>query len=268
MSKVMTGEEGRRTFPAWAHRRSEFAEVLSAEWTKLRTVRSTVWTLVAAAALIPFFAVFVGLTGSLQPDDTILGGSLTGATGAQMVAAAFGVLIMTSEYGSKMIHTTFAASPRRSRVLAAKAVVISGVLFVTTFVFGLIGYGIGTILLSSDDYASGELFPALFGIALCFSATGVLGLAIGTFLRNSAGAITAVLGFLLLPALIGPLFGDLQRWVAGAAPMAAVQKLAQSSDAVADAVGSLGAWPSLLVVCAYSAAALVAAARSLSSRDV
>ena len=135
---------------------------------KFRTVRSTVWTLVAASVLIPVFAVFVGLTGSLQPDDTILGGSLTGATVAQIIAAAFGVLLITSEYGNKLVHTTFAASPRRSRVLAAKAVVISAVLFLTTFVFSLSAYGIGTVLLPSDDYATGQPFPALLGIALCF----------------------------------------------------------------------------------------------------
>ena len=267
MSNVMTGEEGRRTAPAEAHRRVEFAEVLAAEWTKFRTVRSTVWTLVAAAALIPFFAVFVGLTGSLQPDDTILGGSLTGATVAQMVAAAFGVLIMTGEYGSKMIHTTFAASPRRSRVLAGKAVLISGVLFVTTLVFSLIGYGIGAVLLSGDDYATGELFPALFGIALCFSATGILGLAIGTFLRNSAGATAAVLGFLLLPALIGPLFGDLQRWVTGGTPTAALERLTQTSDATPEIVGSIGAWSSLGVLCAYCLGALLLADAQLNRRD-
>jgi len=267
MSKVMSTEARRRRAPAEAHRRSEFTELLSAEWTKFRTVRSTVWTLVTAAALIPFFAMFVGLTGSLQPDDTILGGSLTGATVAQMVAAAFGVLVMTSEYGSKMIHTTFAASPRRSRVLAAKAVLISGVLFVTTFVFGLIGYGIGTLLLSSDDYATGELFPALFGIALCFSATGILGLAIGTFLRNSAGAITAALGFLLLPALIGPLFGDLQRWVTGGTPTAALERLTQTSDATPEIVGSIGPWASLWVLCAYCLGALLLAAVQLNRRD-
>ena len=267
MSSAMANTERRGAAPAPAHRRAEFAEVLAAEWTKFRTVRSTVWTLVAVAVVIPFFAVFVGLTGSLQPDDTILGGSLTGATVAQMVAAAFGVLVMTSEYGSKMIHTTFAASPRRSRVLAAKAVVISGVLFVTTMVFSLIGYGIGTVLLSSDDYATGELFPALFGIALCFSATGVLGLAIGTFLRNSAGAITAVLGFLLLPALIGPLFGGLQRWVTGGTPTAALERLTQTSDATPEIVGSIGAWSSLGVLCAYCLGALLLAAAQLNRRD-
>ena len=266
MSTAMTSKS-RGAAPIGAARRAEFTEVLAAEWTKFRTVRSTVWTLVAASALIPVFAVFVGLTGSLQPDDTILGGSLTGATVAQMVAAAFGVLIMTSEYGSKMIQTTFAASPRRGRVLAAKAVVISGVLFVTTTVFSLIGYWIGTLLLSSDDYATGELFPALFGIALCFSATGVLGLAIGTFLRNSAGAITAVFGFLLLPALVGPLFGDLQRWVTGGTPTAALERLTQTSDATPEIVGSIGAWPSLWVMCAYCLAALLLAALELNRRD-
>jgi ABC-2 type transport system permease protein len=152
-------------------------------------------------------------------------------------------------------------------VLAAKAVVISGLLFVTTMVFSLIGYGIGTVLLSSNDYATGELFPALIGIALCFSATGVLGLAIGTFLRNSAGAISALLGFLLLPALIGPLFGDLQRWVTGGTPTAALERLTQTSDATPEIVGSIGAWPSLWVVCAYCLGALLLAATQLERRD-
>ena len=166
-----------------------------------------------------------------------------------------------------MIHTTFAASPRRSSVLVAKAVVISGVLFVTTMVFNLVAYGIGTVLLSSDDYATGELLPALFGIALCFSATGILGLAIGTFLRNSAGAITAALGFLLLPALVGPLFGDLQRWVTGGTPTAALERLTQTSNATPEIVGSIGAWPSLWVMCAYCLGALMLAALQLNSRD-
>ena len=94
--------------------------MLIVEWTKFHTVRSNLWTLVAAAALMPVLSVFVGLTGSLQPDDH-LGGSLTGAPVAQMVAAALGALVMTSEYEGKMIHTTFTAIPSRGRVLAAKA---------------------------------------------------------------------------------------------------------------------------------------------------
>ena len=268
MSNVLTSDKPTRAnAPANETRRREFTDVLIAEWTKFRTVRSTVWTLAAVAALMPVLAVFVGLTGSLQPDDTILGGSLTGATVAQMVAAAFGVLVMTSEYGSKMIHSTFSAVPRRSKVLAAKALIISGALFVTAFVFTLIAYAVGRLLLSTADYATGELFPAIFGIALCFSATGVLGLAVGTFLRNSAGAVTAILGVMLLPALLGPLFGDLQRWVNGGTPTAALERLTQTSDATPEVVGSIGAWPSLWIMCAYCLGALFLAALQLKRRD-
>ena len=57
-----------------------------------------------------------------------------------------------------------------------------------------------------------------------------------------AGVVVAVL---LLPSMLGPLLGGWERWVAGASPVAALQKLSQSSDAAPDAVGSLGAWPSL-----------------------
>jgi ABC-2 type transport system permease protein len=72
---------------------------------------------------------------------------------------------------------------------------------------------------------------------------------------------------LLLPSLIGPLLGGWERWVAGASPVAAMQKLSQSSDAAPDAVGSLGAWPSLLLVCGYVLAALVGAGLVFRRRD-
>ena len=70
-----------------------------------------------------------------------------------------------------------------------------------------------------------------------------------------------------LPSLVGPLFGDLQRWVAGASAMAALQKLTQSSDAVAGEVGTLAAWPSLALVTAATAGALLVAAALLRGRD-
>jgi ABC-2 type transport system permease protein len=248
-------------------RAAEFNDVLTAEWTKFRSLRSMVWTLAAVAAIVPVFAVFVGLTGSLQPDDTILGGSLTGSVAALMVAGAFGVLVMTSEYGSNMIHSTFAASPKRSTVLAAKATLVAGVLFVTAIVSCFISYQIGTLLLSSDTYATGELMPALLGIGLCFSATGMLGLAVGVLLRNSAGAISAVIGFMLLPSLVGPLFGDFQRWLTGATPTSTLERLTQTSDATPEVVGSIGAWGGLAVLFAYSLAALLVAALRLNRRD-
>jgi ABC-2 type transport system permease protein len=260
MASVLSGNYSRS-------RRAEFSAVLTAETTKLRSVRSMVWTLAAVAAIVPVFAAFVGLTGSLQPDDTILGGSLTGSVGALMVAGALGAIVMTSEYGSNMIHTTFASSPRRSTVLAAKATLVASVLFLTAIVTCFVSYLIGTLLLSSDTYATGELMPALLGIGVCFSATGVLGLAVGVVLRNSAGAISAVIGFMLLPSLVGPLFGDFQRWLTGATPTSTLERLTQTSDATPEVVGSIGPWGGLAVLCAYSLAGLFVAALRLSRRD-
>ncbi|MGH2788248.1 MAG: ABC transporter permease subunit [Actinomycetota bacterium] len=211
--------------------------------------------------------MFVGATESLQPDDTILGGSLTGVVAAQIAAAIFGVLAISGEYSTGTIRTTFTASPRRATVLAAKAVVVAGVTFLVALFTSFLAYEIGSLMLSGKGYAPGEPMPALVGIGLSFSASGLLGLAVGTILRHSAGAITAMIAIMLMPSLFGPLFGDLQRWVVGTAPVAAVQKLAQSSDAAPDVAGSLGAWSSLLILCAYSAAALMTGGWRLASRD-
>jgi ABC-2 type transport system permease protein len=130
-----------------------------------------------------------------------------------------------------------------------------------------LAYLVGAAMLSGRGYATGEPMPALLGVAVNLAAVAVLGVAIGTVLRHSAAAVTAVLAVIVLPGLFGPLFGDLRRWVAGAAPTASLQKLSQSSDATADAVGSLTAWPSLGLVCAYTIATLAVAALLVERRD-
>jgi ABC-2 type transport system permease protein len=246
--------------------RAGFAEALAAEWTKLRTVRSALSTLAAMAAFVVGIAVFVGATRSLQLDDTILGGSLTGATFGLLVGASFGVLGMSREYATGTIGATLMACPRRGVVLAAKATVTAVVMFGVALAACFLAYQVGTVMLP-DGYAPGTPMPALLGVALCFSVTGVLGLAAGTVLRHSAGAITTMVAVLVLPSLMGPLLGGWQRWVAGASPVAALQKLAQSSDAAPDAVGSLGAWPSLGLVCGYALLALAGAVLLFGRRD-
>jgi ABC-2 type transport system permease protein len=211
--------------------------------------------------------VFVGATESLQPDDTVLGGSLTGAGLAQLLGASFGVLVMSREYATGTIRVTLAASPRRHTVLAAKAVMTATSMFVVALVACLLAYQTGTVMLSGHGYAPGRPMPALLGVATCFSVTGMLGLAVGTILRHSAAAITTMIAILLLPSLLGPLLGDWQRWVAGASPLAAVQKLAQSSDAAPEVAGSLAGWPSLWLICGYATVALLGAGALLRSRD-
>jgi ABC-2 type transport system permease protein len=254
--------------PATRNQQAGFTQALHSEWTKLRSLRSATWTLAAMAGGILGIAVFVGATRSLQPDDTVLGGSLTGAGFGLIVGASFGVLMMTREYAAGTIRTTFTACPRRLTVLAAKATLTAVAMFVVALGACFLAHQIGTVMLAGDGYAPGRPWPALLGVAACFSVTGLLGLAVGTLLRHSAGAITTMVAAILAPSLFGPLLGDWQRWVTGASPLAALEKLSQTSDAAPDAVGSLGAWPSLALVCGYAAGALAGAAALLRTRDV
>jgi ABC-2 type transport system permease protein len=246
--------------------RPGFTDALGAEWAKLRTLRSATWTLAAMAACVVGVAVFVGATGSLQPDDTVLGGSLTGAALGLLIAASFGVLTMAGEHATGMVRATLMACPRRGVVLAAKAVVTAVTLFTAGFGACLAAYLAGALLLP-DGYAEGSPMPALLGVALCFSATGLLGVAAGTVLRHPAGAVTAMVAGILAPSLLGPLLGGWQRWAAGASPVAVLQKLAQSSDAAPEMVGSLGAWPSLGLTGGVAVVALLVAATVFGRRD-
>ncbi|MFE6398557.1 ABC-2 transporter permease [Streptomyces alboflavus] len=245
-----------------------FRTALAFEWTKFAGLRSTRWTMAATGLVTVAGAVFVGVSGSLQPDDTVLGGSLTLSIVSLMIAGVVGALTVCGEYAAATVTSTFTAVPRRGRVLLAKAVLLAVLLYGVAFVSCTVAYLLGGAILEDGAYARGEPLPALFGIAALFAVVGVLGLAIGTLLRASVGSVTTVVAVLLLPSLFGPLFGDARRWVAGASPTAALEKLTQTSDAGPEAVGSLGAWPSLALVAVYSALLLGLAAWRLRRRDV
>ena len=107
----------------------------------------------------------------------------------------------------------------------------------------------------------------MLGAAAAITAVGLLGLALGAVLRHTAGAVLAVAAVALLPQLLAPLAGDWRGWVAGAGPVAVLQKLAQSSDADPSVVGGLGAAASLAVLTGYAVAALLIAGVSFRRRD-
>lgn len=250
-------------------KRADYTAALAFEWTKFRTARSTVLTAAALAAALPLMAVIVGATESLQPDDTILGASLLGgAVLAQMTAAALGALVVTGEFRSGMIRTTLTACPRPLVVLAAKATVVAGVVLAATLPAAVAAFAVGRAMLDAEVYAVGDPFPALLGVVLAITAIGVLGVAIGAAVRQSAGAMAAVVAVVLLPGFVAPLLGDVERWVGGASLNGVLQKMTQSSDATPAAVGSLGAWPSLAVVAAYTTGALLLAVAALRTSDI
>jgi ABC-type transport system involved in multi-copper enzyme maturation permease subunit len=250
------------------HVRAGWREGVESECVKYRSVRATVALTVALALVLPTFAAIVAATESLQPDDTILGASLLGGAAlAQILAASLGASLITAECRTGMIRTTLAACPRRLTVLAAKSTVAAVVALAVTLPSGAAAHGLGLLLLDADVYATGEPFPALLGVALAVASMAVLGVGIGTIVRHPAGAVGAVVAVVLLPGLLAPLLGDVQRWIGGASLGGVMQKLTQSSDATPESVGSLGAWPSLAIVLAYTAATVLAAGWVLRRRD-
>jgi regulation of enolase protein 1 (concanavalin A-like superfamily) len=213
--------------------------------------------------------------------------SLTGIPLGVMVIIAVAVLFITSEYRQGMIRTTFAASPRRGRLLAAKAIVVGA----TTFVVGVVASAASVLLalpilranglappvFQDPSLSDGLVLRAIVGTAAVLALVAVLGLAAGAILRRSPGAIVVVVLPLLIPQLIaGVLPLAAARWLMLATPAAGFsiqQTTVQRYDFVSsiclpeDGCFTTGPWVGFGVLCAYTAVALAAGFWLLRRRD-
>ncbi|CAI7977710.1 ABC transporter transmembrane protein [Frankia sp. Hr75.2] len=140
------------TLPAYHdEQRVTWPRVVASEWTKLRSLPSTLWSLLAAVALVVGFGVVYSMVRVARPpvgaadlagfDPTSV--SLAGVQLAQLAIGVLGALMITGEYGTGSIRATFAAVPRRTPVLWAKAVAVAvatlfGTLFALQIVVGLL----------------------------------------------------------------------------------------------------------------------------------
>ncbi len=192
---------------------------LMSEWTKLSTLRSTRVQLGLAIVLSPALsalaALVVGLTHehwkpSELADFEPIGFSLIGTLFATIVFAVLGVRAITAEYGSGMIRLSLTATPRRGRLLAAKAAIVALVTLaagtvatLAMFVFAqeiLAGYGV-----PSAGLGDGDALRAVLGTAVMSPLLPLFALALGFMLRSTAGAITSVLGLMFVPPIVGAL---------------------------------------------------------------
>jgi ABC-2 type transport system permease protein len=195
--------------------------VLHSEWTKLRSLRSTIVTLLAAIVL------FVGLGmmrsyftvhrwDQLEPAERLhfdsVNVALTGVFLAQLAIGVLGVLLVTGEYSSGMIGATFGAVPRRLPVLWAKLIIFAAVAMVTMTVAAFVAfYAAQGILGTSSHHLTTTLghagvLRALFGAAGYLTFVGMIGVGLGALLRSTAGAISTLAGLLfVLPALVNVL---------------------------------------------------------------
>lgn len=243
--------------------------ILIGEWIKFRTIRSTWWTVATIGTLPLGVGVLVALTNSLAPDDTVLAGALGNAVVGLVPAGILGAVLAAGEHGAGTIRLTLAAVPRRWPVPVAKALLAGVVAFAVSLAANAVGFGVAAALL--PGHRPGAALPALLGVACVYGAVAVLGVALGTALRNPAGSVTAVTSILLAPALLGPLLGR-ARWLADLTPFGAAQAVlapGSGSGGLAPGSGSggPGGWASAGAVVLGCVASLVAATWLLLRRD-
>lgn len=255
------------------------ANVLASEWTKIRSVRSTYWTLLAAAATTiglsaivcaVVVAQFAHLSAkerlTLNPAST----SLTGGILAQLAIAVLGVLVITSEYGTGMIRTTFAAVPQRLSVLAAKVTVFAAVTLAVTTASCFIAFFIGQAMLSAKgigvSIGAPNALRTVVGTALYLVTLGLVALGIGALIRKTAGAISAVVAMIfVLPALSSFLpssLGAVQKFLPTNAGQAIIDGTHRSGGPP-----SLSPWVGLGVFFLYAVVLLAAAGYTIVRRD-
>ncbi|MFC3575549.1 ABC transporter permease subunit [Streptomyces yaanensis] len=189
--------------------RTHLGHAITSEWTKIRSVRSTMWTLGMFVLLVVGIGLLTGVLvsahsseGSLRSENPLSFG-VFGLLLGSICIITLGVLTTASEYGTGMIRTTMTACPSRGRVLAAKAIVFFAVAFVMTLVSVLFVAFVDVSLLDGAKQPSGsEWLKGTVGISLYIALLGLLSLVIGSVIRHSAGAITIMIGVLLAPLVM------------------------------------------------------------------
>lgn len=200
--------------------RPGFGRVMLAEWTKIRTVRSTLWSLILLIVLdIGFTALFVGLTMAqwdktapgdrariaADPVSFILG---SGFFLSQLTICVLGVLVIASEYSTGMIRASLLAVPRRLPMLWAKALVFALVVLVLGVAVSFVSFFIGAAIIGDRmEVSLGDegVLRAVIGGGLYLAMLGLFALAVGGIVRHTAGGITGVIGFVLVLAPLAAL---------------------------------------------------------------
>jgi ABC-type transport system involved in multi-copper enzyme maturation permease subunit len=233
--------------------------VLNSEWTKLRSLRSTVFTLLTAFALMiglgaMFAAISAGAAAGFDPGTTAISTSLTGTFFAQLAIGVLGVLLITGEYSTGMIRASLTVVPRRLPVLWGKLAVFAGAVFVTMLVASVISFLVGQALLSEKHMQATLSNPgavrAVVGAALYLTVAGVTALALGALLRNTAAAITTFVAvFFVIPPLSNLLPTSLTDHFVQYLPSNAGAVLLDGTYGVANAMAP---WPGFAVMCGYA----------------
>ena len=216
--------------------RAGFGGALRSEFTKIRSVRSTYWTLLVLLAVsIGIGAAISGGTAANWSHTTAADRATFDATQAsvaglfylgQLVIVVLGAMVLTAEYSTGMIRTSLTAMPRRLVVYTAKVTVFAAIALVVTIVAAFVAFFLGQALLASTHenatLSQPNVLRAVFGAALYVTLCGLLAFAAGAIMRHTAAAITSVIGLLFVIPILAHLlpnswYLDVERWLPDAA---------------------------------------------------
>ena len=249
------------------------ARVISSEWIKFRTLRSTLAVLGAAAIGMIAIALIVAyntrhLAANIQPDDHVPSSTLQGYYLGQLLIGALGVLFVSGEYSTGMIRSTLAAVPTRLPVLWAKLIVFVIITAMTMILACLVAFVAAQALISNyrPGYSLGDptVLRIVIGTGVYLTLIGVLGAALGWIVRSTPGALVAYVGVILvLPVLFSSVLGTWGKHVAEYMPTVAGGSFIRS---IAEP-DTLSPWTGLAVLVAWAVAGVAVAMVELRRRD-
>jgi ABC-2 type transport system permease protein len=250
-----------------------FRHAARMEWIKLRSLRSTWWTLVIAAVGAIGIGVAVGINTVNRGGD-LTNNALAGIIPSLLLSGVLGALAMTSEYSSGMIRTTLAASPRRPLLLAAKAAVFGTVAVAVGEVASFIAFFAGGAALRHGIPAPTLTQPAVLRAVVLsgvsFGLIGLIGLGLGAMVRHSGAAIAAVIGGVyVLPTMLGSVTHKVGVYM----PITIIgnslttTKSQPCSAHAAQCTPFVSAWAGLGLLCLYAALALAVGGWLFARRD-
>jgi len=258
-----------------------FGRLLVAEWTKIRSVQSTVWSLLAFVVVAVGFSALIASVIShdwntpgnhpnharllVDPTAVIFG---AGLGLGQLAICVLGAIVITSEYSSGTIRASLLAVPARIPVLAAKALVFAAIDFVVSAITVFAVFFITTAILRSHisiTLSQPGVTRAVIGAILYLAVLGLFALAIGGLIRHTAGAIAIVIAtVIVVPPLVGLIPGTIANHVHGYLPTVAGQLIGQTSQQPGDV---LSGWQGFGVFCLWTAVLLAACGWLLMRRD-
>jgi ABC-type transport system involved in multi-copper enzyme maturation permease subunit len=255
--------------------RVTFAGALRSEFTKIRSVRSTYWTLLAMFVVTVGFGALASTGAAHGPHGPFFDPtrqSLAGLYIGQLIIGVLGVLVISSEYSTGMIRTTLTTNPHRGVMIAAKGVVFTVVALVTSLVTSFAAFFVGQALMSSDHISttigSPNVLRAVIGGALFLTACGVLAFGLGLLIRHTAGGIGAMTGLLFVVTILVNFLPQswqdhVDKWV----PALAGGQLWMTGPRPPGATPMFGPWTSFAILCGYAAVAVAAGVILFRKRD-